>query len=196
MQIGSVRSKPIIETIFLVVVAILVAIVVRFFLLQLFYIPSGSMEPTLQINDNVFVNKMSYQFNSIERGDIVVLVAPESVSQNNEEIKDLIKRIVGLPGETIEGKCSDGVNKCKVKIYITKPGGMPQLLKEPYLSNDPFYTSYAPFDAIAVPNNSVLLLGDNRANSSDGRVFGPVNTDKIIGRAFFRIWPIRRAGLL
>lgn len=138
MQIGSVRSKPIIETIFLVVVAILVAIVVRFFLLQLFYIPSGSMEPTLQINDNVFVNKMSYQFNSIERGDIVVLVAPESVSQNNEEIKDLIKRIVGLPGETIEGKCSDGVNKCKVKIYITKPGGMPQLLKEPYLSNDPF----------------------------------------------------------
>lgn len=193
---SAIKTKPIIETLVLIAFAILVAILVRLFLLQLFYIPSGSMEPNLQIDDNVFVNKMAYEFNDIERGDIVVLKAPASVTAADPKIKDLIKRVIGLPGETVEGICENGEEQCKVKVYITKPGSKPQLLNEPYINQDPEYSVYAPFGPEEVPANSVLLLGDNRAHSSDGRKFGSVKTDQIIGRAFLRVWPLNRAGLL
>lgn len=187
----NLKSKPIIETAALVLIAIIVAILVRIFLLQLFYIPSGSMEPNLKIDDNVFVNKLAYEFNDIERGDIVVLKAPKEVTERDEKIKDLIKRVIGLPGDTVEGKCNDGETQCKVKVYVNG-----KLLKEPYINKDDYYSVYAPFDPISVPANSVLLLGDNRAHSSDGRVFGTVKEDEIIGRAFLRVWPLDRAGLL
>lgn len=193
---NSIKAKPIIETLILIAFAILVAVLVRLFLLQLFYIPSGSMEPNLQIDDNVFVNKMAYEFRDIERGDIVVLKAPASVTAADPKIKDLIKRVIGLPGETVEGICENGAEQCRVKVYVTEPGGSPKLLSEPYINADPTYSVYLPFEAIEVPANSVLLLGDNRAHSKDGRKFGTVKTDEIIGRAFLRVWPLKRAGLL
>ena len=192
----SLATKPIIETGLLIVFAVVIAIVVRMFLLQLFYIPSSSMEPYLQIDDNIFVNKMAYDFHDVERGDVVVLKAPESITQNDPEIKDLVKRVIGLPGEVVEGRCENEAESCIVKVYVTKPGSKPKLLNEPYLSIDLKYSVYKPFEPISVPSNSVLLLGDNRGNSQDGRFFGPVNTNDIIGRAFLRIWPLGRAGLL
>jgi signal peptidase I len=193
---ASIRSKPIIETIVLIAFAVLVAFLVKFFLLQLFYIPSGSMEPNLQIDDNIFVNKLAYEFKDVERGDIVVLTAPKSVTDADPKIKDLIKRVIGLPGEIVEGVCENGEETCVVKVYITKPGQEPKLLTEPYINSDPKYSVYGHFGPYEVPANSVLLLGDNRANSQDGRKFGTVNKDLIIGRAFLRVWPLGRAGLL
>lgn len=189
--LSKIKSKPIIETTALVVIAVIVAVLVRIFLLQLFYIPSGSMEPNLKIDDNIFVNKLAYEFNDIERGDIVVLVAPKEVTERDPKIQDLIKRVIGLPGDTVEGRCDDGQTQCKVKIYVND-----KLLKEPYIDKDDYYSVYSPFEPIPVPANSVLLLGDNRAHSSDGRVFGTVKTNEIIGRAFLRVWPLGRAGLL
>jgi signal peptidase I len=167
-------------------IAIVVALVVRMFLLQLFYIPSPSMDPYLKVNDKIFVNKMAYQFHDIERGDVVVFDAPEQV--RTAEIKDLIKRVVGLPGETVEGRCPQDELRCEVEIYIDG-----KKLDEPYL---PDGLEYSPFEPITVPANSILPMGDNRDDSEDGRVFGPIPTDTIVGRAFFRLWPADGFGFL
>ena len=125
-------------------------------------------------------------FNNIERGDIVVLDAPPSVK--TKEVKVLIKRVVALPGETIEGKCVDGEDPCRVDIFING-----KKLTEPYIGDE---ILYMPFTKIVVPANSIFHMGDNRGNSADGRVFGPISKDEVIGRAFLRIWPASGFGFL
>lgn len=187
-----------IEITVIVIVAVVVAIVVRAFLLQLFYIPSPSMDPTLKVNDKIFVNKLSYNFHDIERGDIVVFDAPKSIYENsvaqhniNKDapvIKDLIKRVIGLPGETVEGKCKDDSLMCELDIYIDG-----KKLNEPYLVPGMLN---APFSSGQIPANSYFVMGDNRDNSEDGRIFGPIDKDMIVGRAFFRIWPGSKFGFL
>lgn len=170
----------------IVVAAVLIALLVRLFLLQLFYIPSPSMDPYLRVNDKIFVNKLAYQFHNIERGDVIVFDAPDSVRTN--EVKDLIKRVIGLPGDKVEGRCPDNQTQCVVEIYVND-----RKLTEPYLVEG---IVYEPFPPIQVPANSVLVLGDNRDESKDGRVFGPIPKDTIVGRAFFRLWPGNGFGFL
>ena len=171
------KKRGLVELAIILVVAIFVALIVRTFLLALFYIPSPSMVPTLKVNDKIFVNKLSYKFHGIERGDIVVFDAPASIK--TDEIKVLIKRVVALPGETIEGKCAQGDGPCNVDIYIDG-----KKLNEPYIGDD---IIYAPFTARTIPANSIFVMGDNRGNSEDARVFGPVPKDTVIGRAFLWI---------
>ena len=185
---GKKSSGPrsIIEISVIVLIAILVAIIVRTFLLQLFYIPSASMDPYLKVNDKVFVNKMSYTFSDIERGDVLVFDAPDDIK--TDKIKDLIKRVVGLPGETIEGRCKNGQDVCIVDIYIDG-----KKLEEPYLKSDIYYEH---FTAITIPANSIFMMGDNRDDSEDGRVFGPIPISSVVGRAFFRLWPMSGFGFL
>jgi signal peptidase I len=148
---------------------------VRPFVMEAFWIPSGSMIPTLQINDRVLVNKFIYRFTEPERGDIVVF---ESVDNSDE---DLIKRVVGLPGDEIAVRGG--------KLFVN---GEPQ--KEPYTNQKlPDMTSFA---QTTVPEGHVFVMGDNRGNSQDSRVFGPLPRENIEGEAFLRFWPPGRIGLL
>jgi signal peptidase I len=172
------RTKPsglrnAIEWVTIIAGALIVAFVVKTFLVQAFYIPSGSMLPTLQEQDRVLVNKLSYDLHDVHRGDIIVFKGPE---QAEGQVKDLIKRVIGLPGDTVEAH--DG------QLYVN---GQP--LKEPYLG--PGITT-GPLEPQHVPPHHYWVMGDNRGNSKDSRFFGAIDQSLIIGRAFVRVWPIGR----
>src|SRR5215213_3975537 len=170
--------------------ALLVAFVIKTFLLQAFYIPSLSMAPTLKINDRVLVNKLSYDLHDVHRGDVVVFESPPN---DGSATKDLIKRVVGLPGDTVEAR--DG--------HILING---QVLDEPYLprgaeTRGPVcQTESLPGcvgqEKIVVPQDRYFVLGDNRGNSRDSRFIGAISGSLIIGRAFVRVWPVTAIGLL
>ena len=148
---------------------------VRPFVMEAFWIPSGSMIPTLEIGDRVLVNKFIYRFTDPRRGDIIVF---ESVDNSNE---DLIKRVVGLPGDKIAVRGG--------KLFVN---GEPQ--KEPYTNKKPPDRSF--YARTTVPKHHVFVMGDNRGNSADSRVFGPLPEKNIEGEAFLRFWPPERIGLL
>ena len=154
-------------------VALLVAILVRSFLLAHFIVEGQSMESTLEPGDRVFVNKMSYRLHDPNRGDVVVLHELTGVSE-----RDLIKRVVALPGEEIE------MENCVVRI-----NGL--VLQEPYL--DPtVVTPGRCGQAIAptiVPEDHVFVMGDNRPGSHDSRALGTIPFDDLVGRAFVVFWP-------
>jgi signal peptidase I len=162
----------------LIAAALIIAIVIRTFVFQAFYIPSESMVPTLRIGDRVLVNKLSYKLHDPRRGDIAVFKAPDQAQ--TADIKDLVKRIVGLPGETIQGK--DG------RVYID---GRP--LSEPYLPEGTLSRDFGPE---RVPPDSYFMLGDNRQYSKDSIFFGAIARDDMIGRVFMRIWPPSHLGFL
>lgn len=182
----------------LVVVAILIAFLVKAFLAQAFYIPSESMTPQLEVNDRVVVSRTAYRLHEPNRGDVVVFPRPgaeiprpgfpafildealEATGITKPHEDQLIKRIIGLPGETIEGR--DG------RLLIN---GEP--LVEPYLPPDLVPTDFA---AREVPAGHVFVMGDNRNNSQDSRVFGPVPTDSLVGRAVAVVWPPGRTRFL
>jgi signal peptidase I len=168
-----------IEWIVIVAAALLVALVIKTFLLQAFYIPSESMEPTLKPGDRVLVNKLSYDLHPIHRGDIVVFKRPPGES-GDPSIKDLIKRVIGLPGDTIEQR--DG------NVYIN---GVQ--LKEPYLPAGTVTTS---LPVRVIPSGQYFVMGDNRTNSKDSRFIGTIPGSLIVGRAFVRVWPLSAFGFL
>src|SRR5215204_4832376 len=163
---------------FLVILLVSFALVfgfVRPFVVEAFYIPSQSMVPTLKVQDRVLVNKFIYRFTEPQRGDIVVF---KSVEGGGE---DLIKRVVGVPGDEIAVRGG--------KLFVN---GEPQ--KEPYVNKKyPDRSFYAP---TTVPKDHVFAMGDNRGNSADSRVFGPLPEKNIEGEAFLRFWPPGRVGLL
>jgi signal peptidase I len=158
----------------LVVVAVVIAVVVRAFVFQAFYIPSESMVPTLQVGDRVLVNKLSYRLHDPRRGDVVVFRAPPAAAAG--DVKDLVKRVVGLPGDRIEGR--DG------RVYVNG-----RRIREPYLPSEVRSRDFGP---VAVPPDTYYVLGDNRPFSKDSTFFGPVRRSDIVGRVFVRIWPLTR----
>ena len=172
------RKKQGYEWLILVAASLAVALVVRGFLIQAFYIPSESMIPTLVKNDRVLVNKLSYRLHDVHRGDIVVFKAPPGAA--TAQVKDLIKRVVGLPGETIEGRNGN--------IFID---GKP--LDEPYLPPDVRSRDFPPEK---IPPNKIYVLGDNRQDSRDSTFFHAIDEGAIVGRAFVKIWPLSDLGLL
>ena len=172
------RKKQGYEWIILIAASLAVALVVRGFLIQAFYIPSESMVPTLVKNDRVLVNKLSYKLHDVHRGDVVVFKAPPGAA--TAQVKDLIKRVVGLPGETIEGRNGS--------IFIN---GNP--LDEPYLSPDVRSRDFPPEK---IPPDKIYVLGDNRQDSRDSTFFHAVDEGAIVGRAFVKIWPLNSLGLL
>ncbi len=183
---GPFRSnlRKILEWVAVIGTAFIVAFIIKVFLFQAYYIPSPSMEPTLGIGDRVIVNKLSYNLHDVNRGDLIVF---ENPSTSSGEISDLIKRVVALPGETLQ--VLDG------KVYIDG-----NLMIEPYLeASDNTFDFIAPEGCIGtkqvlnkcvIPDGYVFVMGDNRDNSRDSRIFGPVDVETIVGRAFVRVWPL------
>ena len=169
---GGSGTRTFVEWVLVIAGALLVALVIKTFLVQAFYIPSTSMEPTLRVGDRVLVNKMSYRVHDVHRGDIVVFERPPNASVS--EIHDLIKRVIGLSEETIAAH--DG------KVFVDGVA-----LDEPYL---PPNTHTPDFAEVTIPPGHVFVLGDNRTNSSASNVFGPIDEDLIVGRAFIRVWPL------
>ena len=135
------------------------------------------MVPTLKIHDRVLVNKLSYKLHPVHRGDIVVFKAPPHADPG---IDDLVKRVVGLPNETISGH--DG------HVYVNH-----RLLKEPYLPAGSFTSDFGPK---VIPEDSYWVMGDNRGNSKDSRSFGFIPKSHIVGRVFLRIWPVTRVKVM
>jgi len=178
------------DTLEAVAIALLLAFVIRAFIVQAFKIPSGSMLETLQIGDHLLVSKFAYDVRlpsnvfldttdgkvlyrtgDPERGDIIVFKFPE------DESKDFIKRVIGLPGETIEIK--------KKVVYID---GTP--LDEPYVMHtkaemNPIRDNFGPY---TVPEDEFFMMGDNREGSYDSRWWGPVKRQKIVGKALIIYW--------
>jgi signal peptidase I len=185
----------------LVVVALLVAILIKTFLVQAFYIPSESMEPTLRTGDRVLVCRFCYRLGDIHRGDIVVFSDPdpapdgrsavsaffhwlgEGIGVARPENEDFIKRVIGLPGDVVE--------IVRGTVYVN---GQP--LDEPYLDPERDTRTFA---RVRVPDGMLFVLGDNRAHSGDSRFAPPtgvgyVPVDKVIGKAFVIVWPRGRWG--
>jgi signal peptidase I len=177
-------GRTILEYVVLAAVAIAVALLIQQYLVKPYRIPSESMENTLLIGDRVLVDRISWRFTDPARGDIVVFHSP-----NPGPV--LIKRIIGMPGDTISLK--DGavyingvkLNEPYVRTIAGKPepsdpfdNGLPWSLQQPY----------------KVPAGSYFLMGDNRTNSGDSREFGPVPRSQFVGRAFARYWPLNRIG--
>ncbi len=166
--------RTLIEWAAILVVAVVAAVLLRTFVIQPYYIPSDSMEPTLKVGDKVLVNKLSYHMHGVHRGDVVVFEKPPN--DYSPDIKDLIKRIIGLPNETISGR--DG------HVYIDG-----RLLNEKWLPNSPSSTTSS-FGPVHIPAGDYFVMGDNRTNSSDSRVIGPIPGSLIVGRAFLIVWPV------
>jgi signal peptidase I len=173
------RLHPGLRLAMLLGATVVLVLILRSFVVASFYIPSESMEPTLHgcatcEPDRVLVDKLSYKFTSIDRKDVVVFTKPDNLAVND---KDLIKRVIGLPGDTVAGH--DGA------VYVNG-----QKLSEPYVMADCHGT--VAFAAVRVPADEYFVMGDNRCNSTDSRIFGTIERSTIVGRAFAIVWPFKR----
>lgn len=174
----------------LIIVALVVAVVIKTFVIQAFFIPSGSMKETLQINDRVLVNKLAYRIGDISRGDIVVFDDPRGFEDDESTVgalirnlaesvglstpkSEFIKRVIALPGQTIQ-----------IRDGTLTVDGVP--LVEDYLQPALHMPDFGPE---AVPPDFIFVMGDNRNSSQDSRFFGPIPIDDVVGKAFTIIWP-------
>ena len=171
------------------VVALVIAISVRSLILQQFYISGPSMEATMFQDNRVLVNKLSYRLHDIHRGDVVVF---DRVTVDGQVVQhdDLIKRVIALGGEKIS------IKDCKVFIDG-------KLLPEPYLNDFDLAQTVIEdrcrvpiMDEMLIPDNQLFVMGDNRPQSFDSRMFGPIEHDLVVGRAFVIIWPLSMAKFL
>jgi signal peptidase I len=184
----------------LIVVALAIAIIVKTFVMQAFFIPSGSMENTLEVGDRVLVAKFLYRFVEPKHPDVVVFVSPvspptpepernlfgkltneiaEGLGLRSSE-QDFIKRVIATEGQTVEVKVGS--------VFVNN-----QQIDEPYRHDMEPLPDYGP---TVVPPGTVFVMGDNRSNSEDSRVFGPIAKSSIVGRAFVLIWPLDRVSWL
>jgi signal peptidase I len=167
------RHHALLDWFVVIAVALIVAFLVRTFVLAHFVVDGTSMATTLHDDDRVFVNKLSYRLHDPNRGDVVVLHQITGASE-----RDLIKRVIALPGETIE------VRSCQVLI-----DGQP--LEEPYLDPEVVQPGNCGGELApqTVPEDHVFVMGDNRGGSQDSRALGPIDEDDLVGRAFVVFWP-------
>lgn len=173
------RRRALFEWVIIIVVAVAISLVMRTFVVQTYFIPSASMEPTLLIGDRIIVSKLSVQLGTIHRGDILVFKAPPA-EHCGEVVADLVKRVIGLPGDHLTSKGNT--------IYVN---GHP--LHETWTHYEPLGTAIG---NVTVPANSYFMMGDNHPDSCDSRFWGSVPRSYIIGKVFLRIWPLARIGFL
>lgn len=156
------------------IIAALIVLPFRYFIAQPFIVKGVSMSPTFETGEYLIVDEISYRFNNPERGDVVIVKKPGNTSEN------LIKRIMGLPGETLRYK-----NNVLTVINKENPDGL--IISEPYLTN----IKTSDFEA-TLGNDQYFVMGDNRPVSLDSRIVGPVRRDAIIGEALLRLFPPTR----
>jgi signal peptidase I len=192
------RRRFLAELPFLLVAALVLTVLVKGFLIQAFFIPSRSMEPTLDVGDRVVVNRLAYRVGEPAHGQVVVFLRPTGVDQapasgpiswvrravaqglggtppGNE---DLIKRVVGLPGDVLEGRGG----------HLWRNGSRAD---EPYLRANTFTSA---FKKVRIRPDHLWVMGDNREDSADSRVFGQVHRSALVGRAVLTVWPVPHAG--
>lgn len=157
---------------------VVVFLILKPFFMQAFFIPSESMVPTLQIHDRLLVAKIPFWWRGPARGEILVFKAPQNADRDGIQ-RDYIKRCIGLSGETLEVRAG--------KVYIN---GVK--LEEPYTAED----SNADFGPIVIPAGHYFMMGDNRNRSADSRYWGPLDRNRIVGRAWIRFWPLDKIGLM
>jgi signal peptidase I len=192
------RRRFLTELPFLVMAALVLTILVKGFLIQAFFIPSRSMEPTLDVGDRVVVNRLAYRLGDPVPGQVVVFLRPTSDGQDQAGgplqwfrravaqglggtppgSEDLIKRVVGVPGDVIEGRGG----------ALWRNG---QRVDEPYLRENTFTTEFKP---VRIKQDHFWVMGDNREDSADSRVFGQIHRSALVGRAVLTVWPIPHAG--
>jgi signal peptidase I len=183
--------RTLVEWVAVAVGALAVALLIKGFLLQAFYIPSESMLTTLHVDDRVLVNKLNYRFGDIERGDVIVFERPPGAGG---QIDDFIKRVIALPGET--------VTLVNGQVFIDDV-----LLDEPYVEGAPTEPIVAAITGLGCTNTPepdrctvaegwYFVMGDNRNSSIDSRSFGPIDGDTVAGRAFLKVWPLSDMGFL
>ena len=201
-QVGRRRPNPVLEFVVLAALAVVIAFVLKTFIAQAFFIPSGSMRDQLEVGDRVVVSKISYHLHSPRRGDIVVFDSPHEQSPDTSAApirfarelleatgllrprqEEFIKRVVALPGETVD--IHDG------KVFIDG-----RELVEPYLDPGTLTATGVVDLPLTVPDDTLFVLGDSRGNSSDSRVFGPIPEDSVVGRAILLVWPPGRAAFI
>ncbi len=174
-------GRWLVEWVAVFVGAVLLAMGVRTYVAQMFYIPSGSMLPTLQIGERIVVDKLAYKLGPVHRGDVVVFSRPPLEQAN---FKDLVKRVIGLPGETIasvDGRITiDGRPLAEPWLPTPPPPSLPSNVAEPFSLQHPF----------RIPAGEYYVMGDNRTDSADSRYFGPIPADIIVGRMAFKAWPL------
>ena len=171
-------ENPVVEIVKTLAMAGILAFGIRTFVAEARYIPSSSMEPTLEINDRLIIEKVSYLFQDPERGDVVVFSPTKPLREQN--FKDaFIKRVIDIPGDRVE--IQDG------QVYVNG-----KVIQEKYIAQPPDYD----FGPATVPADSYLVLGDNRNNSYDSHYWGYVPRQNLIGKAFVRFWPLNRMGPL
>jgi signal peptidase I len=184
------RSRRwLVRTVIVVVIAAVAAVLLRAFVVQPYYIPSASMEPTLHgctgcNDDHVLVDKISYRAHDVRQGDIVVFHRPADAAYIPEKV--LIKRVIALPGDVVELK--------QGRVFVN---GL--VLDEPYVNKACGSRPTSPLTTTTrwkIPGNDVFVMGDNRCHSDDSRQFGPIAESSVIGRAFAIIWPVHRMRLL
>ncbi|CAN5679375.1 signal peptidase I [soil metagenome] len=163
----------------LVLTTVVLVVLLRTYVIASFYIPSASMEPTLHgcptcEPDRVMVDKISYHFSSVDRLDVIVFDRPPGLQVADSE---LIKRVIGLPGDTVRGQAG--------RVYVDG-----KALVEPYVN--PACDGTTDFPNVTVAPGHYFVMGDNRCDSSDSRVFGTIARSSIVGRAFAVVWPIKR----
>ena len=182
----------------LIVIAFAIALLIKTFILQAFFIPSASMAPTLREGDRVLVEKLSYLFGEPSRPDVVVFERdlPGLTGSDAEDesvftditnafrelfgfptgtTEDYIKRVIAVEGDTVEGR--------EGQVLVNG-----ETIDEPYLPDDVRFATQ-PFNPIEVPEGMIFVMGDNRNASDDSRSFGPIEADSVIGRAFVVLWP-------
>ncbi len=164
------------ETIF---ISLLIIVPVRYFIIQPFFVKGQSMEPNFSDNDYLVVDELSYRLRAPERGEVVVLRSEVLANQF------LIKRIIGLPGETVE------IQNGQVKIYnAQRPGGF--VLREPYLASGEVTDGN---EKVTLAKDQYFVLGDNRRFSYDSRRWGVLARSDIVGKAWIRLWPFKQAAV-
>jgi signal peptidase I len=175
------RSRSLIEWGIVIVIAVVVSLLIRTFVFQTFFIPSGSMEPTLQLGDRIIVSKLSVELGTIHTGDILVFKAPKAVaSVCGDDVADLVKRVIGLPGQHLTSKGNT--------IYVNG-----KKLAQPWTHNPILGKAIG---NVVVPKNHYFMMGDNESDSCDSRFWGTIPRSSIIGKAFIRVWPLSRLGFL
>jgi signal peptidase I len=176
------KSNRIIRTIgewvLILVLAMGAAFVIRSYVFQTFYIPSVSMVPTLEVGDRIIVSKISTSLGSIHRGDIIVFARPPRESCGGSDVTDLVKRVIGLPGETISSRGDQILINGKVieqHWNVTAPLGRE-------------------VGTVKIPQGQYFMMGDNRSASCDSRYWGTLPKKYVVGKVVMRIWPLSRIG--